>query len=512
MWKESIDEGHGNDAARAAESLMRRGPTFPWSPPERAVAARFARALVRGRYRSARQAAPELRQELAQLRRRVPDGPWPKKPRSLNAAAQSIARETRAIGFQLPTSRWTPLEAEVAERFARALVAGRYQSPAQAARSCRRALAGLRRRFPSGNWLAAWRSYPGILHRILERAAQLGRGKTRAHWTRAELRILDAYARGVVKGRFQDCEQAARSCLAEWSGQLRQHPGRIHVRSLDRIVDRVREQVTALGRRLSDPAWTEPELRLLDRYVRKVIEGKHRSALKAAPAYLRGLARLRRRHPEQARLLHVRTISGIQQKLCLRAQELGRSRWWTDWSPSEERAVSACARRVMTGEFRELRPAVNACYRKLAARRSPKQRARTRTGIRGKLLRVLHEAGWGPSGGRWIALDLDVIRRYAQAVSSGRLGGIDVAARKCREELNRARSQVKRFDRNETRTLPASFKAVRTVLKYHLPRRRQVAAGKSNPKALKGAKEKSRGRGWSHPSVATFSELSWRSS
>jgi hypothetical protein len=112
------------------------------------------------------------------------------------------------------------------------------------------------------------------------------------------------------------------------------------------------------------PPWTKEELRVLDRYVRLVLDGKLPSPRQAVSSCLPELERVR----EKLHSGHVRTWEATYRALLQRIPPRFRQRYRRppSWTPAEMRIVNRYAQAVADGKYASAGDAAEACVAPLA--------------------------------------------------------------------------------------------------------------------------------------------------
>ena len=242
-----------------------------WTARQDDFARRYAVALARGQFPDALAAARACQQEFSRK-----TGHWiGHRVEGVHIRISWFARE---LGRPSTSVDWSRQELRIAERFARAAVAGRFRSTLLAAQECRKALDELarRRRAKTG-------------HRVVRRSVEAVRGKLfllvktlpgrlfGGRWSPAEDRIVARHARDLVAGRYADATAAGREChraLVEYEGGLRQKdptraPGSWR-RTLMATNLRVREHAYRLGwSRFRRHLWSEEEREIEKKWSRR---------------------------------------------------------------------------------------------------------------------------------------------------------------------------------------------------------------------------------------------------
>jgi hypothetical protein len=369
--------------ARAAAAGVRTYAPW-WRPQESRVAARYGRALARGRYAELAVAARECREEWNRLAGQQPDV---FRSRTLLALRNAVRAEARELGWHTSGVHRDPRVDHILARYARSLARGRYRSGTEAARHCAEELAAFYSRHPAVPRLAA----VSVAERIRRKSHDLGMPSSRRGWTAGEDDLVRRYAQAVVEGRYSSGTEAAESCTRDLA-RLRIAQDRPR-----RLLD-VNARIAAFARGFGYPhphgGWTRREKAILERHARGVVEGRHSSAAAAAAACFRELAGHYRRLREAGRFrsLAGRSAGTVLGRMHERVRELGRrgppnrrwsererqaaARWlrWYDRQPSLKRkrplteaaeglkqdiedmggtrSVSACKSRLLTDRLR----------------------------------------------------------------------------------------------------------------------------------------------------------------
>jgi hypothetical protein len=318
---------------------------------------------------------------------------------------------------------WHTKEKRIVLLGARGLWDGRFESEGAALRACRAALA--RAGFEGR------RTVDAIRDRIRTESRRLCKPPSRAYYTATESRIIDRFARALVRHEYHDASAAARACRKVLARDKRHFP-RTDVAIAARIWQRARE----FGRKPVRVNFTPEECRVLRELAPEVSSGRFREVKDASRAFQVRMAR-RRRASAGGSQVPVRTLAAIDRGLRHVARGAGLAWGFRDWSPEEDRIVDQFIDRYSKGEFRSLRSAAMACrtaLRRLDANRlkhpergrpygrsfgATKQRLRQRALSRG-VKRPLFR--------RWRGVEQDVAARYAgMYVAGGRPDRLDLA-------------------------------------------------------------------------------------
>ena len=300
-----------------------------WSPEEKAVVDRFARAVVRGEYPNVGEALPNCQRE----RRRVA----PTIERTDVAVAWELLCRAYGHGLARRKHLWTDDELRLLKRHARALADGKYADITTAARHykaaleraglavrqkdgsicarisalaramgyvsskvipCpepkeRRIIAGFSRALARGKYFAGRRAVLDCLHAlgpaglkwtqredalatlINTGARRLG-WKAYGRWNEKDKATVRRHARALAAGRYPTMIAASRACLKSLEDSGHKNLQEMNVRwRLSRCF------AATYGRRWQH-TWKPEELRILDRFARACILGRHESASAAA--------------------------------------------------------------------------------------------------------------------------------------------------------------------------------------------------------------------------------------
>jgi hypothetical protein len=170
-----------------------------WRPDEDAVVRKFARAVVRGEYPSAKSAVADCLREL---------------PRRGRSAAGVRARLIMFMGTmgRVRGSRWSAAEEKECQRYARLLVQGRYHSLPAAAGACATRLAEAARK---GVHHVKSHSAAGVEHHLDRELRRLAVTRYNGRTTSAERGIYEQAARALAAGEYRGCVEAARACAPD---------------------------------------------------------------------------------------------------------------------------------------------------------------------------------------------------------------------------------------------------------------------------------------------------------
>jgi len=262
-----------------------------------------------------------------------------------------MRRKTRAagqvkLGPALPVP-WYTKENRIVVYGARGLWNGRFESEGAALRACRAALAraGLEGRH----------TVEAIRDRMRAESRRLGKPPSRVYYTATESRIIDRFARAVVRHEYRDATAAARVCRKSLARRKHSFP-----RTDVAIVARIWARALELGRKHVRVHFTPEELRVLRELAAEVSSGRFREVRDASRVFQARMARRRRARTDGSKA-PVRTLESIDQRLTREARMAGLAWGFRDWSPEEDRVVDQFVGRYSKGEFRSFRSAAKAC-------------------------------------------------------------------------------------------------------------------------------------------------------
>ncbi len=208
-------------------------------------------------------------------------------------------------------------------------------------------------------------------------------------------------------------------------------------------------------------AWPEPERKLVDRYVRGVIQGRFVSANVAAQACFDELRRLRAKGRYALPSKALRTIAGVR-GVIWRNTRAGRFHGLnTRWTPPEDRVIARYARALIRRRFLTVHEAALECsheFERLRAGESgPAWAAVTRNlkAIETRLYRRALAAGYVRRRFRVTPAEHAVYNRYARSLADGRYRNLAWAARDCLKALVRLRRQGSAMIHTPSRRLSA---------------------------------------------------------
>jgi len=193
-----------------------------WKPKETRILTRYAQALARGEYSTARQASDACQQELG-ASSQLPGRTFP-------AVRFQLMSRARADGWhrEIRRPRLTADERRIIDRYARRIAAGRITPATAALRPCRRELARLR--------LPASRTACTVVRLLRARAHAFGLPPVRRLWSDPELLLVQRHARALGAGEYPTIAAAARACQTAMT-----RAGLAQSLSLRKLADKIRQ-------------------------------------------------------------------------------------------------------------------------------------------------------------------------------------------------------------------------------------------------------------------------------
>jgi hypothetical protein len=315
--------------------------------------------------------------------------------------------------------KWSEEEDSVLDRFARAIVSGRYPNVKEALPDCRRGLAhgapGLHRTEVAIAW------------RLLCRAYDLGLPRRKHFWTDRELRLLERRASALARGECPDVPTAVRLVKRAFE------QAGLGVRHTDGVIrGRVVARADALGRLPLLVRFSPEEDRVIDRFSRALARNEYRYGIAAVADCRRALAR--------AGIISRRSDKAIAIRINDGARALGRGNKFAPWSASGVRIIDRFARALISGRHPSIAAAARACLR--ALERAGQFGSRTEGGLRAKLRVRALGMGKPASKPRWSGEELRILDGFARAFIRGAYPTVSAAAARCRRALERADLRV----------------------------------------------------------------------
>jgi len=416
----------GNKLRKRSSDLGRRKRFLWWGRTENRIAEEFARAVAAERYPDVKAAVPDCRRALA--RAGLP----------LHDAGSSIAgklwRLSELYGRKKRFVEWTPDEDTVGERFARAVINGRYASVTSAVPDCRKALArlGLRER----------RTWTAVRHHVTKIARRLGRPPAPPKWSAAEEEVLDRHGRALVAGEYRTVKAAAVSAHREIRRLRTGVP-----RELSAVEYRLQRRTRGMGRGKPLRMWTRAEIALAQRYAQAMARGVYADAMEAARACAAALERLPATEKEPPPRRSLGRVHNVLLPMIRRRIYPWRH---TGWLPAELRLADVYARAAVEHRYPSVLHAARACQRAIG--RYHRRRLR---GI-----------GRPPSEIRAIKSVFDKVMRRAKQLGRYRLSN----RRWTRTELRVSARWCRKYQLHREGRLAMNLKTISTLMRAELDR------------------------------------------
>jgi hypothetical protein len=450
--------------------MRKRGARrLPWSKPESQLIDRFAGDVVAGRYRNAADAARACAEKLHRLNEAHPEAPWAAAPRTYEAVLKRIADHAFAAGGRWRSELWSAKYDSRLRPFVTGLIQGRYHSALQATRLARAARVPGRRK---GTEPALPFSPRTLQKKILQQAEARGWRPERA-WTRQELRVLDSYGRAVKRGRYRTAQAAARAYVRDLDHLRRKYPHAKWLRTR-RTENGASLKLVRRLKRLqawSGPLWPAQEMRLIDRFARRLVEGRYPNGVRAAQDFMRARDLMQERHPEIMWLKRRRSMQSAHRVIRERAHEMGWSKLVVRWGAPERMILDRYVRAVIRGQYPSVLQASPVCRQEIARlhQSHPDARwsrvARTRTAVENQLQGCIQALRIPRYGGRWTRVERTILDRYARCVGKPGYRRLIDAARDCVRELERRHRRALRRNPMLAPIQPRTADAVKGKLK-----------------------------------------------
>jgi hypothetical protein len=172
---------------------------------ETEVIARYARAFARGHHRDARQAARACLVELTHL----PGSENRSRALTVKRVQARILSRARTLMRPWGHYMWSPADVLLAERYARAIVEGRYANARLATEVC---LVEMGRIHHAPEPVLP---FPAVVARLVELTHSMGIHRGHPEWTEEEHAVVDRYLDALHAGRFSGIMLAATECSRE---------------------------------------------------------------------------------------------------------------------------------------------------------------------------------------------------------------------------------------------------------------------------------------------------------
>jgi hypothetical protein len=261
--------------------MTARIPKPGWYEPEQSIVSRYVQAAASGEYpdvlTATRRCMAEIKRLHGRWRRLHPDEARTIRPRTFQTIYTILRKESKARGRPSAGVLYTPSETSLLNRYARAVVEGRYKTAAEATRAAMPELARLWPKAPPVVGAGLPRPFEGVFQRMCILTRRLGQPRPETVWFPAEDRIVARFARRVLGGEFRSARAASPECHSELSslyGRLRGARGLRLARSAQRTHGAVHIRLILHLQRLGQRGprrwpWTEPEKRLAAKWAQK---------------------------------------------------------------------------------------------------------------------------------------------------------------------------------------------------------------------------------------------------
>ena len=337
-----------------------------WSSVEIRVLDTYARAVLRGEFRDARQATDAYLREVDHLRRRYRRAKWPRVRRSRSAVYRALLPRLQKLGRLRMLSFWTRTEERLIDYYARRVLQGLFPDAQAAARELMREMTRRRKRRAAGDSGLEVRTSRAVYTKLRRRLRQLGRQISDV-WRRDERQIVRRSARDLLERRYRSVPAAARVCERELDRLRRMQPRgerRLQRRTRAAIRHMIALEAQGMRRRWSGTVWTPQELRVVERFARAFMNGRYRQLSTAARDCVQALDRLRLRYPHASWLAARRGLPGVYAWLLRLTAKKGRVMMTGKFSPEERRVLTVYARALLAGRYRTALDAAQDLHRK----------------------------------------------------------------------------------------------------------------------------------------------------
>jgi hypothetical protein len=291
---------------------------------------------------------------------------------------------------------WSGLEDRVVDGYVLDFVRGRYRSVTEAARVCQKQLEKLHARHPEEPWGTFPRTLQATEQRIAQRRLASGDSWNCVDFLPREEVAIERHVRALMMGRYRRIHAAAIDCWRELRRQtdvirLRAFglDGTPAPRSLKAVATQLEKRTIALGRaRISRP-WSAPEVRVVDKWVRRYVRALER---RAGPSQTEALESMRAEL--EGRGYPPRPDDGYRGffEKRLRNTAVGQSRPGRGWTPDEKEIARRWARRVLAARRAGSEFFITAAARGLRtelARNGHRRTGRACEGMVDRLVRVI---------------------------------------------------------------------------------------------------------------------------
>jgi hypothetical protein len=310
---------------------------------------------------------------------------------------------------------WTREENRVVERYARAIVRGRYRNVKEALPECQRELGLV---VPAGR-----RTDLAVAWSLLCRAYDFGLPRRKHFWTDPELRLLKRHASALVRGEYPNTGTAVRAykSACERAGLAARHPDNV-------IQSRVITLARAMGGEPVTPRFGPAELRVIAGFSRALARNEYPYGMAAVADCYQALAR--------AGLAHRRCETRLAALINAGARKAGWQGMYAEWSAPAQRVIERFAQELAAGRYPSIAAAVRACQESL--KRAGEFGNRTEAGLARKLRVQAMRHGLPQSRPRWKRAELRIVDRFARACILNTYPNVTAAVAVCRRALERA--------------------------------------------------------------------------
>lgn len=240
-------------------------------------------------------------------------------------------------------------------------------------------------------------------------------------WSREELKALEPFVKGRIKGKYRNCWHAARECQAAVEESPTGPEGRVPRRTVRAIHARILRRVRGLEwERGVD--WSREELKVVDRCVRALVrsDARRHSVVEIMSSCESSLRRLHAAHPRAVWAQQERTRKATEAELRKRAREL-KQRWsGARWTPQENSIFETYAQALARGRTRSSLSAARSCLERLERLRNRDPRVvarRTLGNVTSRIRRLARRLGWA---GYWTRQELRALEPYARGFARGK--------------------------------------------------------------------------------------------
>jgi hypothetical protein len=257
------------------------------------------------------------------------------------------------------------------------------------------------------------------------------------YWLADELRVVDRYAKALMRGRIVGTGVAAVRCREELT-RLAVAAGRDPRELPASMRERIGKRARLHGWVLPGSEWRIEENRVLDRYVRACVRGEYPSIESAARECWKEM--------RGARGSFGRKLSAVRLRLLEAARAQGRQPY-RRWTKDELRVAARHVSLLYEGRYRCVRQAADGCARELRQRHVSLQVAyppRPAAAIYQRLTNLAPTYRLPRRKGEMTADEKKVVERYARALARGEFGDARVASAACLTRLRESYGRVHR--------------------------------------------------------------------